>query len=161
MLARHLFASGLAASVWLGTLGTVAALGACSASSTAASADAGVDAFAPEPDPVPADTDAGAAPDADAAPPFDPGPDPLQGCARDPGAPGVTVDPKAPTDPTGGADKFTLADALAGMPAGAGRLTAAIAIDLHARHVPGVHSPRAAGTWITCELFGSKLSRGP
>jgi peptidyl-prolyl cis-trans isomerase A (cyclophilin A) len=150
MPARHIFLPGLAASV--AVLG-LAGLGACSSSTTAASTDAGADTLAPEPDPGPAETDAGAAPDADAAPPFDPGPDPLQGCTRDPGAPSVAVDPKASTDPTGGADKFTLAAALAGMPAGAGKLTAAIATDLRSAWSPSARSTRTTGTWITCELF--------
>jgi peptidyl-prolyl cis-trans isomerase A (cyclophilin A) len=158
MLARHTSLTGLAnLAAVLGVAGLgVAGLGACSSSTAgdrAASADAGADSLAPEPDPAPADPDAGAAPDADAAPPFDPGPDPLQGCTRDPGAPSVTVDPKAPTDPTGGADKFTLAAALAGMPAGPGKLTAAIATDLRSARSPGVRAQRTTGTWITCELF--------
>ena len=62
-------------------------------------------------------------------PGVDAGPDPLLGCTKDPGAPAGTVDPNAATDPTGGADKFTLALALAGFPAGSGKLTAAISTE--------------------------------
>ncbi|CAN5910190.1 hypothetical protein BH11MYX4_BH11MYX4_66740 [soil metagenome] len=50
----------------------------------------------------------------------------LPGCTKDPGAPAPTFDANAVDDPIGGADKFTLAMALAGFPAGAGKLTAAI-----------------------------------
>ncbi|MEA2746475.1 MAG: peptidyl-prolyl cis-trans isomerase [Myxococcales bacterium] len=57
---------------------------------------------------------------------FDPSVDPLLGCTRDPGAPAVQVDPNATTDPAGGAAAFTLAKALDGFPAGAGKLTAGI-----------------------------------
>ena len=44
----------------------------------------------------------------------------------DSGAPAPTFDPASPTDPIGSADQFTLALALAGFPAGGGKLTAAI-----------------------------------
>ncbi len=50
----------------------------------------------------------------------------LPGCTKDPGAPAPQFDPAATTDPIGGADKFTLEMALAGFPAGSGKLTAAI-----------------------------------
>src|SRR5450432_367822 len=53
----------------------------------------------------------------------------LDGCTNDPGAPAVTVDPNATSDPAGGADKFTLAQALAGFPAGAGKLTVLISTE--------------------------------
>ena len=62
----------------------------------------------------------------DATPPT-PQPDPLlPGCTLDPGPSAVTVDPAAKTDPIGGADKFTMAQALAGFPASSGKLTALI-----------------------------------
>jgi peptidyl-prolyl cis-trans isomerase A (cyclophilin A) len=54
----------------------------------------------------------------------DTGPDPLAACTRDPGAPEGTVDPRASSDPAGGATSFGLDQALAGFPAGAGTLTA-------------------------------------
>ena len=60
------------------------------------------------------------------APEAAPGPDVLLGCTKDPGAPAPTFDPASPTDPIGSADQFTLALALAGFPAGGGKLTAAI-----------------------------------
>jgi len=50
----------------------------------------------------------------------------LPGCAKDPGASPPTFDPSAADDPIGGAEKFTLAMALAGFPSGTGKLTAAI-----------------------------------
>ena len=85
-----------------------AALASCSSSTAAiAGADAG---------------DAGTPAEAG----FDPSVDPLLGCTRDPGAPVVQVDPNATTDPAGGAAAFTLAKALDGFPAGAGKLTAGI-----------------------------------
>lgn len=58
-----------------------------------------------------------------------PGPDALVGCTKDPGAPAPTFDPASATDPIGGADKFTMALALAGFPAGGGKLTAAISTE--------------------------------
>jgi len=68
--------------------------------------------------------DSGAGTPVDAG--FDPSTDPLLGCTKDPGAPAVTVDPNATTDPAGGAAAFTLDKALAGFPTGAGKLTAGI-----------------------------------
>ena len=53
------------------------------------------------------------------------GPDPLAGCTKDPGATAPTFDPNASNDPIG-AQNFTLDVALAGFPAGSGKLTAAI-----------------------------------
>lgn len=91
-------------------------LASCSSSTTAtatASADAGPEAAAQRPPPV---ADAG----------IDLNADPLLGCTKDPGAPAVTVDPNATTDPAGGAAAFTLAKALDGFPSGAGSLTAGI-----------------------------------
>ena len=57
---------------------------------------------------------------------FDPATDPLLGCTKDPGAPAVTVDPNATTDPAGGAAAFTLDKALAGFPSSSGKLTVGI-----------------------------------
>lgn len=107
-------------------LGTVLAfaggVAACSSSKSEALPEA--EAGAPQTPQV----DAGPGPGKDAAPPpeVDAGPDPLLGCTKDPGAPAAPVDPNAANDPTGGADKFTLAQALAGFPAGAGKLSAGI-----------------------------------
>lgn len=56
----------------------------------------------------------------------EPEPDPLAACTKDPGATPPTFDPASVADPIGGADKFTLAMALAGFPDGAGKLTARI-----------------------------------
>ena len=61
--------------------------------------------------------------------PMDSGVDPLPGCTHDPGAPAGTVDANAASDPTGGADMFTLAMAMAGFPAGTGKLTAALSTE--------------------------------
>ena len=58
-----------------------------------------------------------------------PGPDPLVGCTKDPGPTAPAFDPTSATDPIGGADKFTLAMALAGFSAGTGKLTAAISTE--------------------------------
>ena len=58
-------------------------------------------------------------------------PDPLVGCAPDPGAPPPNIDPGAASDPIGAAT-FTLAQAMAGYPSDAGVLTAAIATELSA-----------------------------
>ena len=55
--------------------------------------------------------------------------DALAGCTRDPGAPAPTFDTKSATDPIGGADKFTIALAMAGFPAGNGKLTALISTE--------------------------------
>ncbi len=55
------------------------------------------------------------------------GADLLPGCTLDPGAPAGTVDANAASDPTGGPEKFTLAQAMAGFPEGAtGKLVALI-----------------------------------
>jgi peptidyl-prolyl cis-trans isomerase A (cyclophilin A) len=115
----------------------------CSSTSAAPSAaDAGIDTSpaAPIPDAAIAPIDATPEPQPDAAS-IDAGPDPLLGCTRDPGAPTITVDPNSATDPTGGADKFTLAKALDGFPAGTGKLTASI---------------RTEYGYITCALFDDK-----
>jgi len=92
-------------------------LASCSSSTTPAasgnSGDAGPEAAPQRPPPG---DDAG----------VDPNADPLLGCTKDPGAPAVTVDPNATTDPAGGAAAFTLAKALDGFPSGAGTLTAGI-----------------------------------
>jgi peptidyl-prolyl cis-trans isomerase A (cyclophilin A) len=89
--------------------------------------------------PVTTPTEEAGAKDAYVAPvPEDAGPDPLLGCTKDPGAPAVAVDPSSATDPAGGADKFTLAKALDGYPAGTGKLYA------------GIRTENGA---IKCELF--------
>lgn len=64
------------------------------------------------------------------AAPFDAGPNPLPGCTVDPGPPAITVDPNSGADPAGGAAAFTLDKAMAGYPAGAGKLTAAIVTEM-------------------------------
>jgi peptidyl-prolyl cis-trans isomerase A (cyclophilin A) len=78
--------------------------------------------------------DAGADVDTDAAPPNDEDsgsqkdalpPNPLPECPQDPGPPATTAT-VSPTDPIGGAEKFTLAQALAGYPQVTGVLTALI-----------------------------------
>jgi peptidyl-prolyl cis-trans isomerase A (cyclophilin A) len=102
---------------------------ACSKSDSAPpspGADAAVDATTPT-DPVPAD-DAGSSVDAPIdVTGADSAVDPLEGCTRDPGAPVIAVDAgAADDDPIGGADKFTLAQALAGFPTTSGALTAVI-----------------------------------
>lgn len=51
---------------------------------------------------------------------------PLPGCPSDPGPPKQTVDAASKTDPTGGAESFTLEQALAGYTAKTGVLTALI-----------------------------------
>jgi peptidyl-prolyl cis-trans isomerase A (cyclophilin A) len=85
--------------------------------------------------PATGDGDAGTdGPDAQRPPPvpeggFDPSVDPLLGCTKDPGAPAVTVDPNATTDPAGGAAAFTLAKALAGFTSTSGKLTAGISTE--------------------------------
>jgi peptidyl-prolyl cis-trans isomerase A (cyclophilin A) len=63
--------------------------------------------------------------------PVDSGPPPeaSSGCIADPGPTSVTVDPNAASDPIGGADKFTLAQALAGFPSGSGKLVAILTTD--------------------------------
>lgn len=104
--------------------GAVFAIGgaACSSSSD--------DAVTPDDGAAPSTTDSAPRPAIDAAPfdaaGVDAGPDPLEGCTKDPGAPATTVDPASKSDPTGGAASFTLAQALAGFPAGAGKLSAGI-----------------------------------
>ena len=92
---------------------------ACSSSTSPSSSsvpDAGGPADA-APAPAPP-VDAG--PEKDALPP-----NPLPGCPQDPG-PTQTSIPPAKSDPIGGADKFTLAQALAGYPQVTGVLTALI-----------------------------------
>jgi peptidyl-prolyl cis-trans isomerase A (cyclophilin A) len=97
-------------------LGVGAVVVACSSSSTSSETvpDAGVDADVP---PAPG-VDSSA--EADALPP-----NPLPECPQDPG-PTQTSIPAAKSDPIGGADKFTLAQALEGYPQVAGVLTALI-----------------------------------
>lgn len=56
-------------------------------------------------------------------------PNPLPGCTPDPGPPEQTVDAAAKDDPIGGADKFTLVQAMAGYPATDGVLTVLISTD--------------------------------
>ncbi len=95
------------------------AVGACSSSASTATP---VTPATPE-------EDAGAQvrPVVDAeAPVVEEEPDPLASCTKDPGATPPTFDPASVADPIGGADKFTLAMALAGFPDGAGKLTARI-----------------------------------
>ena len=75
--------------------------------------DAGPDVTTPTGDAAPSDTST-------------PAVDLLPGCTKDPGATARTFDPSSAGDPIGGADEFTLAMALAGFPAGTGKLTAAI-----------------------------------
>lgn len=105
---------------------------ACSSSSSDPSGPGGT--VTPEPL-----IEAGPAKDAARVPPpEDAGPDPLLGCTKDPGAPAVQVDPASPGDPTGGAAAFTLAQALAGFPAGPGKLSAGIRTEM---------------STIRCELF--------
>ena len=122
--------------------GVAALASSCSSTSSSPAADAGADA-GPQvavPDAAPEPTDAAPEPQPDAAP-IDAGPDPLLGCTRDPGPPALTVDANSPTDPIGGADKFTLDKAHEGFPAGTGKLTASI---------------RTEYGYITCELFADK-----
>lgn len=127
-----------AALVLLPILGAFA-VNACSSDDTPASAtnlDAG-DEQAPDADEV---TDAG---DEDAGPPE--APQSLEGCTPDPGPPmqdggadAGDASADAGADPIGGADKLTLADALAGYPDVPGVLTALITTEEGA---------------IRCELF--------
>jgi peptidyl-prolyl cis-trans isomerase A (cyclophilin A) len=75
--------------------------------------------------------DAGGSGDDGGPPPGDAATDPaaaqLAGCTRDPGPTAPAFDANAPSDPLGTADKFTMAMALAGFPAGAsGKLVALI-----------------------------------
>jgi peptidyl-prolyl cis-trans isomerase A (cyclophilin A) len=58
-----------------------------------------------------------------------PGPDVLTGCTKDPGATAPAFDPASATDPIGSAESFTMQMALAGFPAGGGKLTAAISTE--------------------------------
>ena len=64
----------------------------------------------------------------------------IDGCINDAAPTPPTFDPGATDDPMGGADKFTLAQALAGFPPGSGKLTALISTEKSA---------------IRCELFES------
>jgi peptidyl-prolyl cis-trans isomerase A (cyclophilin A) len=68
-------------------------------------------------------------PETDAGDDAGPPPDLLPGCTKDPGAPAPAFDPASATDPIGTADKFTMELALAGFPAGGGKLTAAISTE--------------------------------
>lgn len=124
MLVRHLaFPLALAASL-------AAAIACTSSTESVAPAQA-------------TDTDAGApAEEVDAARPAeidagDVGPSPIASCTQDPGATAPTFDPASATDPIGGAAKFTLEMALAGFPAGQGKLPAAI---------------RTEKGWLKCDL---------
>jgi peptidyl-prolyl cis-trans isomerase A (cyclophilin A) len=99
-------------------LGVGAPIAACSSSSTssASAPDAGANV-----DAAPAnDEDSGAEEAAALAP------NPLPGCPQDPGPSETSVNASSPSDPIGGADKFTLAQALAGYPQATGVLTALI-----------------------------------
>lgn len=104
------------------SLGVGALVVACSSSTSSSSSvpDAGADAdVGPPPAPV-----VDAASEKDALPP-----NPLPECPQDPG-PTQTSIPPAKSDPIGGADKFTLAQALEGYPQVAGVLTALITTEL-------------------------------
>jgi peptidyl-prolyl cis-trans isomerase A (cyclophilin A) len=101
------------------SLGVGVLVVACSSSTSSSSnADAGADAEVP-PAPV---VDSG--PAKDALPP-----NPLPECPQDPG-PTQTSIPAAKTDPIGGTDKFTLAQALEGYPQATGVLTALLTTEL-------------------------------
>jgi len=76
--------------------------------------------------PAGAPDDAGTADTGSQADEEDSATNPLPGCPQDPGPAPVEFDPESPNDPTGGADKFTLAQALAGYPESSGVLTALI-----------------------------------
>ena len=70
----------------------------------------------------------------DSAPPADSGSPTavdmqLAGCTRDPGPMPPSFDPSSSSDPTGGAAKFTLAEALAGFPSASGKLVALISTE--------------------------------
>jgi peptidyl-prolyl cis-trans isomerase A (cyclophilin A) len=54
----------------------------------------------------------------------------IPGCPRDPGPGTLTVDPASKTDPTGGAEHFTIAQAMTGYPDAQGVLTAVITTEL-------------------------------
>lgn len=71
----------------------------------------------------------GDTPEAGTPAPTPPAPEAGTGCTADPGAPAGTVDANAASDPTGGADKFTLAMALAGFPDAKGKLIATISTE--------------------------------
>jgi peptidyl-prolyl cis-trans isomerase A (cyclophilin A) len=107
-------------------LSVAAAAAACSSSNNTTPApapastdepDSGTPPAEEQPDPTPSDAGQDAA-------------DPIPGCPRDPGPPAQTVDPASKDDPTGGADKFTIAQALAGYPETPGVLTAVISTEL-------------------------------
>lgn len=99
-------------------LGVGALVIACSSSTSSSSApEAGADADAP-PAPV-------VAPDSGSETPDALPPNPLPDCPQDPG-PTQTSIPASKTDPIGGADKFTVAQALEGYPQVTGVLTALI-----------------------------------
>ncbi len=92
---------------------------ACSSSSSTSSSPSDAGAAVPTP-PPPSASDAGVPSAVQAQ---------LAGCTVDPGPTASTVDPNAATDPTGGATKFTLDQAMAGFPPGAGRLVALISTE--------------------------------
>ncbi len=100
-------------------------IAACSSDSAtpAAVVDAGTDASEP--------VDAYVAPVVDAAPDAPPTAIDIEltGCLRDPGAPKITVDPNDVHDPAGSPAQFTMAKALAGFPAGSGKLTVLISTE--------------------------------
>ena len=95
--------------------GAVSAVSAAACSSSTDAVGVGV-----LPDAEPAETSVVLEAGADTS-----GPDPLAGCTKDPGGTAPTFDPNSKTDPIGAAS-FTLETALAGFPAGTGKLTAAI-----------------------------------
>jgi peptidyl-prolyl cis-trans isomerase A (cyclophilin A) len=97
-------------------VGSAALIAACSSSSSTPGQAAGA------PDAAAGNTDVDGG-ESDAAPGR---PNPMPGCPQDPGPPSVTVDPASAKDPIGGADKFTIAQALAGYPESTGVLTALI-----------------------------------
>ena len=113
MLQRLRLPLGLALTATAGALLVLACSSSTNNTGVGVGGDAGPDSPAPTGDAEPADTST-------------PVVDLLPGCTKDPGATPPTFDPNAADDPLGGADKFTLAMALAGFPAGTGKLTAAI-----------------------------------
>jgi peptidyl-prolyl cis-trans isomerase A (cyclophilin A) len=111
-----MFSRALAAAV-AAAIGAAATVSACTSSTTtppAAADDGGTE------------LDSGTV-EEDAAPAV---PNPLPGCPQDPGPASVEFDPQAATDPIGGAEKFTIAQALAGYPESTGVLTALITTEL-------------------------------
>jgi peptidyl-prolyl cis-trans isomerase A (cyclophilin A) len=98
----------------------VFAVAACSSSSSSPAGAGDAGAVPPPPPPPAADGGTGTSADLDKQ---------LTGCTRDPGATAATVDPNSATDPTGGPAQFTLDKAMAGFPAGAGKLIALISTE--------------------------------